>query len=300
MYRGDLMIEMELLDNNLENITYTFSNFTIVAKENLLSSYPNMSAVNHWHEDFEFIVVKKGKMNFSVNGNSYELKENQAIFINSKQMHYGYSADGSDCTFICILLPPSLLSGIDLIKKSYLMPVYNDKSHPFFIFDSSVIWQKNFIDMLVDIYNLCNEERDGFELQVMSTLYSICHVLYHNVINDQVYKKDNIDKNLETMHNMTGYIQQNYQNKITLSDIALAGNICRSNCCKIFQSLLNKSPISYLTEYRLEKSIELLNNPSYSITEIALKCGFNSSSYFTEIFSKNIGCTPSEYRKKDR
>ena len=50
-------------------------------------------------------------------------------------------------------------------------------------------------------------------------------------------------------------------------------------------------------EYRLDKSIKLLSIPSYSITEIALKCGFNSSSYFTEIFHRNIGCTPSQYRK---
>ena len=69
---------------------------------------------------------------------------------------------------------------------------------------------------------------------------------------------------------MVGYIQKNYKNKITLSEIAVSGNVCRSNCCKIFQSLLNKSPITYLMEYRLDKSIKLLKISSYSVTEIAL------------------------------
>ena len=152
--------------------------------------------------------------------------------------------------------------------------------------------------MLTNIYKLCNEKSDGFELQVMSICYSLCYSLYNNIYNKSTDTENSNSKNLDSMHDMVGYIQKNYRNKITLSDIALAGNVCRSNCCKLFQLFLKSSPISYLTEYRLDKSIEMLNNSSYSITEIALHCGFNSSSYFTEIFSKNLGCTPSQYRKK--
>ncbi|MTL76553.1 AraC family transcriptional regulator, partial [Turicibacter sanguinis] len=54
------------------------------------------------------------------------------------------------------------------------------------------------------------------------------------------------------------------------------------------------------TEYRLEKSLFLLKTTNYTITEIALQCGFNSSSYFTETFRKELNCTPSDYRKKHK
>jgi len=56
--------------------------------------------------------------------------------------------------------------------------------------------------------------------------------------------------------------------------------------------------VSYLTEYRISKSIELLADSSRSMTEIAWKCGFSGSSYFTETFRKRLGCTPTEYREK--
>lgn len=293
------MLEIKVLNDNSEDVAYNFTDFTVRAKQALLSDYPNMAAANHWHDDFEFTIILKGEMSYSVNGKSCVLKEGQAIFVNSQQMHYGYSSDGSDCSFICILLNPSLISTINRIKESYLIPICKDTSHPFFIFDQSVTWQRDFIEMLSKIYKLCNEERDGFELHVMSIFYSICHSLYENVKKDKIHKEIFFDKNLDAMHNMIGYIQQNYQHKITLSEIASAGNVCRSSCCEIFGLILHKSPVSYLTEYRLEKSIEMLNNLSYSITEIALQCGFNSSSYFTEIFHRNIGCTPSEYRKKN-
>ncbi len=68
------MIKFKIDENNLEDVTYSFSDFSIAAKQDLLSHYPNMSALNHWHEDLEFIVIRSGKMTFSVNSKSYELK----------------------------------------------------------------------------------------------------------------------------------------------------------------------------------------------------------------------------------
>ncbi len=180
-------------------------------------------------------------------------------------MHYGYSADGTDCSFVCILLSPSLLSSIDRIKNSYIKPICNDANSPFFILDSNILWQRNFMDMLINIYNLCSEKCDGFELQAMSLFYSLLYSIYNNIKNNKIHLDNPTDKNLQAMHDMMGYIQQNYYNKITLGDIALAGNVCRSNCCKIFKLFSNRSPISYLTEYRLEKSMEMLNNTSYSM-----------------------------------
>lgn len=293
------MIEIKLLNDNSEVITYNFERFPILSKKLLLSEYPNMAAPNHWHDDIEFIIILEGKMSYSVNGKSYELKKGQAIFVNSAQMHYGYSCDGSECNFICIILNPLILSEIALIKESYIIPICTDTSHPFFIFDPSIGWQKDFIEQLIKIYKFCSDKQDGFQLQVMSNLYSIFYSLYHNIKNSKDSQEYYYNKNLDSLHNMIGYIQRNYKNKITLKEIASSGNVCRSNCCEIFQSILNKSPISYLIEYRLNKSIKLLNDTSYTITEIALKCGFNSSSYFTEIFHKQLGFTPSQYRKNN-
>lgn len=73
--------------------------------------------------------------------------------------------------------------------------------------------------------------------------------------------------------------------------------VCRSKCCKIFKEFLGKTPIEYLTEYRINKSIGLLKTTDMSITEIAVSCGFCGSSYFTETFVKIMKCTPSGFRK---
>lgn len=289
---------LKIKGDNSEVVSYNFIDFPVYVKQSLLSYFPNMAVANHWHDDWEFTILLKGEMSYSINGKSYELSEGDTVFINSQQMHYGYSRDGSDCSFICILLPPSLLSTIKRIKETYILSICTDTSHPFFIFHPSITWQRQLIEMLKNIYKLCNKKQDGFELQVMSIFYSLCHSLYNNIRNSTATEEFTDHKKLEAMHNMIGYIQQNYQKKITLNDIAAAGNVCRSSCCEIFQLILHKTPVSYLTDYRLEKSIELLNNFSLSITEIAFQCGFAGSSYFTEIFHKNMKCTPFQYRKK--
>lgn len=294
------MLELKLFPDDSEDISYNFLDFPIRAKCARLCHYPNMAAANHWHDDFEFTVILEGEMTYSVNGKKHLLRQGQAIFINSQQMHYGFSRDGLDCEFICLLITPSLVSNVNRIKEHYLTPIQDDSSHPYFIFEPTVTWQRQFIDQLTEIYQLCQEETTGFELHVMSLFYSICASLYSHVKQDQHHLESIPDLTLENLKLMIGYIQQSYPDKLTLNDIAASGNVCRSNCCKIFKQLLGKSPITYLTEYRLEKSIRLLKNSNASITEIALLCGFSNSSYFTETFRKVIGCTPSQYRKKQK
>ena len=59
---------------------------------------------------------------------------------------------------------------------------------------------------------------------------------------------------------------------MTLSDIARAGAVGQSKCCKLFHQYFSQSPIAYLIQYRLTKSVELLRDTDMSMTEIAFFC----------------------------
>lgn len=97
---------------------------------------------------------------------------------------------------------------------------------------------------------------------------------------------------------MVGFIQQNYTDKISLADIATAGSVGESKCCKLFKKYINETPNAYLNQYRLNKSTELLKNTDMSITEIALSVGYTGSSYYTETFHKWFGKTPREFKNE--
>ncbi len=55
---------------------------------------------------------------------------------------------------------------------------------------------------------------------------------------------------------MTGFIQDHYDLKITLSDIAAAGSICRSRCCELFSKYIGQTPNTYLVRYRIQKVVK--------------------------------------------
>ena len=57
------------------------------------------------------------------------------------------------------------------------------------------------------------------------------------------------------------------------------------------------SPIEFVRQFRVSKSMELLKNTYLSITEIAYEVGFNNASFYTETFKKLRGITPKEFRK---
>ena len=94
------------------------------------------------------------------------------------------------------------------------------------------------------------------------------------------------------------FIEENYEKKIALAQIAHACETCQSECCRIFQEILKTSPMEYVNTVRIQNSLNALKNKKKSITEIAYQSGFSSASYYAEVFRKKMGCTPGQYRKK--
>ncbi len=102
---------------------------------------------------------------------------------------------------------------------------------------------------------------------------------------------------LKLQRDMVSYICQHYTERITLADIAAAGNVSRSKCCAIFKYYLQQSPVDFLNHYRLEVSRSLLKKQELNVTQVAVACGFNHLSYYSKLFCRSYGCTPSEYRR---
>lgn len=105
---------------------------------------------------------------------------------------------------------------------------------------------------------------------------------------------------LSVLKNMIRFIQQHFNEKITLGQIASAGSIGQSKCCKLFNTYIHQTPNAYLTTYRLNKSAELLHMSDLNITEIAYEVGFNGASYYAEAFRKHFRISPSEYRQNSK
>ncbi len=94
------------------------------------------------------------------------------------------------------------------------------------------------------------------------------------------------------------YIKEHYMEKITIDDVALYAGISRSYLSTVFKKERGETITEYINRIRVEKSRELLKNPSLSLAEIADMAGYNDQSYFTKVFTKATGVSPGKYRKK--
>lgn len=94
------------------------------------------------------------------------------------------------------------------------------------------------------------------------------------------------------------YLDENYHDEITLSEIAGRYQISPSYLSLLFTEFAGKKFVDYLTERRIKKVQELLRNTELKIYEIANAVGYNDSFYFSNCFKKIVGISPSEYREK--
>lgn len=283
--------------DNREIVDYNILHVPIRAKKEFLSDYPQRSALNHWHDDLEFILIISGEMIFHVNGIAYHLHEGEGIFVNAQQMHYGHAFGERECEFICVILPLTFFSGTIHFNQQYLQPFRSEHRHP------NIVLTRNpqHLAILVAvraIYTASHQATTGFELQIMGRAYEICYQLQHLLAHTNFQLPLHSEKTLLTMRKMVGFIQERYSEKISITEIAQAGNVCRSTCHELFQTVMQLSPMAYVNNYRLERSLALLQTSSDSITKIAFICGFTSSSYFTHFFRQALGVTPTQYRKK--
>lgn len=275
-----------------ENVAYNITNFPAYIKKGQLSSYPDFRAVSHWHDDFEFILILDGQMSYDINGHKISLQTGEGIFVNSRCFHYGYSDSHTECIFICIPLSPQLLSTNNYFVENYLNHLVQNTNFPYQKLSPAIQWQNSILCNLEALYENNLEKIHPFT--ILEKTSHILGLLFDNMDSFSDNKQNNDD--VIALTAMIGYVQKNYSNKILLKDISTAGNCCKTKCTELFKKYLTTSPMLYLNQYRLEKSIFLLQNTEMSITEIAYACGFSNTSYYCELFDKNYGITPGQFR----
>jgi len=84
----------------------------------------------------------------------------------------------------------------------------------------------------------------------------------------------------------------------TVQRMADSLNLSKSRFFTIYKKQFGTTPMNDLLEFRMERAIRLLQSTSYSISDIAAKCGFSSEFYFSNFFKKKMGISPIRYRQK--
>lgn len=114
----------------------------------------------------------------------------------------------------------------------------------------------------------------------------------------EILINSNITVKSEPLKMAKKYTLKNFSNNIDVADLARVCNMSYSHFIREFTLNFGISPGAYILQLQLEKAVNLLQNSTLSIKEIALACGFASASYFCRCFSHKFNSPPGAFRKK--
>ena len=287
-------MQVNIREDGSEIVRYDRPELQVYAQPGILSDFPDYAAVAHWHDDIELIAVQSGEMQYNVNGDIVTMGPGDGIFVNARQLHFGFSEQHHECHFVCLLLHPALLCASPLIEKEFVLPVISGDAEPYILLRHDVSWQSGAVKKIESIFVHRNEE--CAPLLTQQLFFALWADIYTHIDRAQPRTAEN-RRQVDALRKMITFIETNYREKLTLARIAAAGGIGKSSCGSFFLKYTGLTPVAYLNSYRVRRSIELMKTTTMTIEEIAQESGFYSSSYYAETFRRMMGTSPGRYRQ---
>ena len=246
-------------------------------------------------EDLCIILVLSGVLRVEVEDSSACAQEGDILLINM-MWDRKFCAEDS-CRFYLIHANPVLFQNSIALPKyilEKLLPTYP----AFYLLKKDSADAPHITDLILRTAEMPSNSLLTYRLTIIGYL----HLILAGILASYENVSSCPDQSLPdagNLNKMMNYIHHNYQSKIRLDDIADAGNVSRSRCSPIFRKYMHVTPIEYVNDYRLEVSRGYLLDRNLSIASIASACGFSGQSYYTKLFVRKYGCTPSAYRTQN-
>ncbi len=259
--------------------------FHIISHTDNLGTY-NVSF--HWHDEIEIIYLEYGEINIRCTEKEYHLMPGDFYIINSNELHQ--ISGKTPSLHHAIIFHPHFLdfSIFDKAEENFIHPITSGTA--------------GFIPKIHQ--DRCYSHFLKRLVETSSKQYLSIKILLYALI-DQLYQKDQItvEKYTETQENLKkiiSYIQKNYNEPLTLNQIAQQIMITPNYLCKYFKKKMGITVFQYIQQYRINQSIDLLLQSDLPIINIAMQCGFDNLSYYIRTFKKQTGITPKQYRKRPK
>lgn len=231
-----------------------------------------------------FQYTLKGEGEIIIDNQVIRLTPGHAFFVNIPSNHtYYLPSDSEEWEFIHITLYGEEVwrSYHEIVKEHGNILRLEDTAYPnqliFKLFDKAVH----------------EEIKDAFESSSFAYTFimELKRYLLHSTKSSKTIP--------ESISDAIRYMQHHYSNPIILDDIVEASGLSKYHFSRLFQSIMQTSPMNFLTKIRLNKAIELMKDQNLTIEEIALRVGYSNGNYFTKVFKSIIGMSPGKYRNSE-
>ncbi len=245
----------------------------------------------HQHSEIEVIMVIEGNMSVTSEKTRLTAGKGDVLLFNSTQIHELNSVNG--CTFLCLQIKPEYFRSCQSIYNVYF-------DHPIIL---SCLSKEDMAEVRKQIYDIAYayiDQLEGCDLYCHCRsgllIYGLMEKLPHHAVTMQE-RAERISRN-ERMHRLFEFVEQNYMNKILLSDFAEKEGKSMSYMSHLIKDTLNQPFQEYVCSVRLDAACSMImESPDDRLLDICYASGFSDYRYFCRAFRKRMNMTPEEYRR---
>lgn len=252
----------------------------------------------HSHNHLELFYLVQGLCEVTVNDATYLMKDGTVVLIPENTPHKMRYLEGTTHERICINFTLDYLDDVvntlGPIEFEHLL--YNEFftiPKQYYPLVQRITGQLIKEKQSADIYSKCIS-KTYFEQFILLLLRQCSKKAAPGAIFPINSKRNLVDTSIKTA---ITYINKNYANSITLNDISNKLHLNPSYFSNKFKQVNGISFVEYLNQVRINHAQKLLLETKLSVTEIALRCGFENGNYFGDVFRRVNGISPSQYRK---
>lgn len=251
----------------------------------------------HGHADFsELVVVMDGSADHIVDTEHFPVRKGD-VFVMGSGIRHGY--DNVKGLRICNVMfrPEALLNGDHDIKQ-------HAGFHALFLLEAEVNRTAGFRSRLrlshsdfADIESLLtmtvkeySSDDPGKKTMLQACFMQIVVKL------SRLYDAPAKQPEISGMAEAAAFMESHYMEDISIEQVLEISHYSQRHFIRLFSAAYNTTPQKYLMGIRIRKACSLLKESSLPITEVAMRCGFGDSNYFSRAFRKVSGMTPSQFR----
>lgn len=233
-------------------------------------------------DEYIFFYCISGQGVVKIDERTFTLSKNTAVCIPKKAAHSYYASDDDPWTILWVHFDGS---------DAQLYPLDKPKEIRF--------GSKYSSNRMLFLFNQL--------FRVLESSYSTGNFIYIShtlqMILSETYFKDELSSDRSESNNYLNaiikYFNAHLSQSVTLKDLSEEFGISKSYLNSLFKKNTNTSPIGYFISMKMKEACKLLRSPNYSVKRIAAELGYFDPYYFSHLFKKVVGVSPSEYRSSD-
>lgn len=261
-------------------------------------SYPQNHDLWHYHDEVEFIYLKKGIGTLYVGDCIQTISENSCVIIGPNIPHYwlfdnDYLNEYNPIDCIVIHFKPNFLGDgfyqLDETKNLQQLISNSDRA----------MYLENCTTNFSFLFHAIHEETDILKITKLIESLHYFQKSYPKKLISQNYEVYNHSLDHKRMNDIINYIKDHYRNKVELEALADLAKMTKNSFCRYFKQKTGKTPIQFVSELRVSHACRLLKSSDMNLKEICFDSGFNSFVNFHKIFKNVTHTSPNQYKKEN-